>query len=106
MKGAYFGHWHTEGYTGTYDGIELGMTYGCEFAKTGPYGIRVFTIHEDASYENELYTYEGSVKSGDARLELQVDEPYAEHDNFIEELFAGIRNAVTVLVMQIKALLA
>ncbi len=106
VKGAYFGHWHTEGFTGTYDGIELGMTYGCEFAKTGPYGIRVFTVCEDGSFENEIYTYEGGVKKGNARLELQVDEPYTVYDNFIEELFAGIRNAINVLVMEIKALLA
>ncbi len=108
VLGAYFGHWHTEGYTGTYDGIELGMTYGCEFAKTGPYGIRVFTIDENdaANYENELYTYEGSVKKGDARLEVQTYEPYAEYDNFIEELFAGLKNAITVLVMEIKSLLS
>ena len=108
VLGAYFGHWHTEGYTGTYDGIELGMTYGCEFAKTGPYGVRVFTIDENdaANYENELYTYEGSVKNGDARLELQTYEPYATYDNFIEELLAGIKNAFTVLVMEIKSLLS
>lgn len=108
VLGAYFGHWHTEGYTGTYDGIELGMTYGCEFAKTGPYGIRVFTIYENdvENYENELYTYEGSVKNGDARLELQTYEPYAVYDNFIEELFAGIKNAINVLVMEIKSLLS
>ncbi len=108
VLGAYFGHWHTEGYTGTYDGIELGMTYGCEFAKTGPYGVRVFTIYENdaENYENELYTYEGSIKNGDARLEAQTYEPYAEYDNFIEELFAGFKNAITVLVMEIKSLLS
>ncbi len=106
VKGAYFGHWHTEGYTGSYDGIELGMTYGCEFAKTGPYGVRFFTIYENGSFESEIYTYEGSIKKDNAKLELQIDEPYAEYDNFIEELFAGIRNAVMVLVMQIKSLLS
>lgn len=108
VMGAYFGHWHTEGYTGTYDGIELGMTYGCEFAKTGPYGIRVFTFYENdiENYDNELCTYEGSVKNGNARLEAQVYEPYEEYDNFIEELFAGFRNAITVIVMQIKSLLS
>mgnify|MGYP003305961329 CR=1 FL=1 len=76
VLGAYFGHWHTEGYTGTWDGIELGFTYGCEFAKPGPYGIRVFTLYENdiKNFDNELYTYEGSYKSG-ASLELQVDEP-------------------------------
>lgn len=106
VKGAYFGHWHTEGYTGTYDGIELGMTYGCEFAKTGPYGIRVFTIYENGNFESELYTYEGSVKRGNARLELQVDEPYAVYDNIIEEIFAGIKNTFNILVMEIKTLLS
>ncbi len=108
VLGAYFGHWHTEGYTGTYDGIELGMTYGCEFAKTGPYGVRVFTIDENdaENYENELYTYEGSVKKGDARLELQAYGPYATYDNFIEELLAGIKNTFTVLIMEIKSLLS
>jgi len=106
VLGAYFGHWHTEGYTGTYDGIELGMTYGCEFAKTGPYGIRVFEISENGSFESTLYTYEGNVKKGDARLELQVDEPYTVYNNIVEEIIAGIRNSFTVLFMQIKSLLS
>ena len=108
VLGAYFGHWHTEGYTGSYDGIELGMTYGCEFAKTGPYGIRVFTFYEDdiANYDNELYTYEGNVKNGDASLELQVDEPYKFYDNNIEELFAAIKNISLVLYYQFISLFA
>lgn len=108
ILGAYFGHWHTEGYTGTWKGIELGMTYGAEFAKPGPYGVRVFTLHEDdiKNYGNELYTYEGSVKNGDARLELQVDEPYEEYDSFIEELVAGIRNTFNLIFIKIKSLLA
>lgn len=108
VMGAYFGHWHTEGYTGTWNGIELGMTYGCEFAKTGPYGIRVFTFYENdiENYKSELYTYEGSVKNGDARLELQVDKPYEVYDNTVEEILAGIKNIFTVFVMQIKSLLS
>ena len=106
VLGAYFGHLHTEGYTGTYDGIELGMTYGCEFAKTGPYGIRVFTIYENGSFENELYTYEGSVKKGNAELVKQTYEPYAVYNNIIEEIFAGIKNTFNVLVMEIKSLLS
>ncbi len=106
--GAYFGHWHTEGFTGVYDGIELGMTYGCEFAKTGPYGIRVFTLYENdiKNFDNEIYTYEGSVKSGNARFELQVDEPYAVYDNEVEAFFAAIKNIMTVLGMQIKSIFA
>ncbi len=108
VLGAYFGHWHTEGYTGTWDGIELGFTYGCEFAKPGPYGIRVFTLYEDdiKNFDNELYTYEGSVKKGNARFELQVDEPYAVYDNFIEELFGAIKNVFVLLKMEITSLFA
>ncbi len=108
VMGAYFGHWHTEGYTGTWQGIELGMTYGCEFAKVGPYGIRVLTFDENdiENYENELYTYEGSVKTGNARLELQVDEPYAEYANPVEEFFAGIANVFALLYSEIMSLFA
>lgn len=108
VLGAYFGHWHTEGFTGTYDGIELGMTYGCEFAKTGPYGIRVFTIYENdvENFDNEIYTYEGGVRTGDARFELQTDEPYAVYDNEIEAFFAGIKNVAELLMLQIKSIFA
>ncbi len=108
VLGAYFGHWHTEGFTGTYDGIELGMTYGCEFAKTGPYGIRVFTIYENdvENFDNEIYTYEGGVRTGDARFELQTDEPYAVYDSEIEAFFAGIGNIINLLALQIKSIFA
>lgn len=108
VLGAYFGHWHTEGYTGTWDGIELGFTYGCEFAKPGPYGVRVITLYEDdiTNFDNELYTYEGSVKKGNARLELQVDEPYAEYDNFIDEFFGAIKNVFALLKTEITSLFA
>lgn len=105
VLGAYFGHWHTEGFTGTYYGIELGMTYGCEFAKTGPYGIRVFTLYENdiENFDNEIYTYEGSVRSGTARFELQTDEPYAVYDSKIEAFFAGIKNVFNILALQVKS---
>ncbi len=107
VLGAYFGHWHTEGYTGTWDGIELGFTYGCEFAKPGPYGVRVFTLYENDinNFDNELYTYEGSYKSG-ASLELQVDEPYAVYDNAVEEFFAAIKNIFVLLKAEIVSLFA
>ena len=106
--GAYFGHWHTEGYTGVWDGIELGFTYGCEFAKPGPYGYRLFTVYEDdiENYENELYTYEGSVKKDNARFELQVDTEYEVYDNFIEEFFGAIRNIFDLISKGIKSLLS
>ena len=56
---AFFGHMHQDGYSGTCDGIELNMTYGCEFAKSGPYGMRVITLDETdvTNYENQLYSY-------------------------------------------------
>lgn len=57
---AFFGHMHQDGFSGTYDGIELNMTYGCEFAKEGPYGMRVITLHEDdvTQYDNQVYSYQ------------------------------------------------
>ena len=108
VLGAYFGHWHTEGYTGIWNGIELGFTYGCEFAKPGPYGVRVFTLYEDdiKNFDNELYTYEGSVKNGNARFELQVDKPYTVYDNAIEEFFAAIKNVFVLLKTEIVSLFA
>ena len=108
VLGAYFGHWHTAGWTGVWDGIELGFTYGCEFAKTGPYGFRVITLHEDdiENFDNEIYTYEGSVKSGDARFVLQVDEPYKEYNNFIEEFIGAIKNIFALLSREITQLLS
>lgn len=101
--GAYFGHWHTEGYTGTWDGIKLGFTYGCEFAKPGPYGIRVITLDENdiKNYDDVLYTYEGSVKTNNARLELQVDKPYTEYNNAIEEFFAAVKNVFILIKTEI-----
>ncbi len=104
VVGAYFGHWHTEGYTGIYDGIELGFTYGCEFAKTGPYGVRVFTLHEDdiLNYDNELYVYEGSVRTDNAKLVKQVDEPYTVYDNPVEKFFASFGNVFEVFAMIVK----
>ncbi len=108
VMGAYFGHWHSEGYTGTWDGIELGFTYGCEFAKQGPYGVRVFTFDEEdvRNFNNDLYTYEGSVRTNNARLELQVDEPYKEYDNLFEEAFAAVRNIFTLIKKEISNLLS
>lgn len=108
ILGAYFGHWHTAGWTGVWDGIELGFTFGCEFAKPAPYGIRVFTLHEDdiENYDNELYTYEGSVKKGNARFELQVDEPYVEYSNPISAFIGAIKNVFILISREIKELLS
>ena len=105
VMGAYFGHQHVEGFTGTYDGIELGLTYGMEFAKTGPYGYRVITLHEDdiAGYENELYVYTGSVKLGTDRITKQVDEP-SPADYSLARLFAYLRNIIKSMVSIITSL--
>ncbi|MCQ2481036.1 MAG: metallophosphoesterase [Clostridia bacterium] len=94
--GAFFGHQHVEGFSGKVEGIELGFTYGCEFAKTGPYGYRVFTLHEDdiLNYDNELFTYEGSVKTGNARIEKQAEISYKEYKNPAEKAFYSIINFV------------
>ena len=92
--GAYFGHQHIEGFTGTFDGIEMGFTYGCEMAKTGPYGYRLITLDENnpAEYENTLYTYEGSVKTGNARFEKQDDTPYKDYGDSPLKYILGIGN--------------
>ena len=78
--GSYFGHQHIEGFTGSYDGIEMGFNYGAEMAKSGPYGYRLITLDENnlTEYENEMFTYEGSVKNGNAHFEKQIDTPYQD----------------------------
>ncbi len=100
VLGAFFGHLHTEGYSGVWKGIELGFTYGCEFAKSGPYGVRVITLHEDdvRNYDNELYIYTGSVQTDDAALVKQIDEPYpvyegceAKFEAFFVNTFANLK---------------
>lgn len=99
--GAFFGHQHVEGFSGVYEGIELGFTYGCEFAKTGPYGYRVITLHEDdlTNYDTELYTYKGTVKLNNAHFEKQVDETsYKVYDNFVEKLFSYVKNFFSGIV--------
>ena len=104
VMGAYFGHQHVEGFTGTCDGIELGLTYGMEFAKTGPYGYRVITLHEDdiTHFDNELFTYTGSVKLGTDRIEKQIDgQP--EYNSFTRAL-AYIRNVFRSMISLITSL--
>ena len=105
VMGAYFGHQHVEGFTGTYDGIELGLTYGMEFAKIGPYGYRVITLHEDdiAHYENDLYVYTGSVKLGTDNIEKQNDEP-SPATNTIARLLSYLRNIIKSMISMITTL--
>lgn len=87
VVGAFFGHWHTSGFTGVWDSVTLGMTYGCQFSKSGPYGVRTVTLDEaSGTLETELYEYING------EFVIQVDEPYAQYDNSIEEAFAGLIN--------------
>ncbi len=101
VVGAFFGHWHTSGFTGVWDGITLGITYGAQFSKAGPYGVRTVTLDEvSGSIETELYEYI------DGEFIIQTDEPYTQYDNEIEEAFAGFinffKNIVNALVYLLK----
>lgn len=93
---AFFGHLHNQGYSGKWKGIELGLTYACQFAKDGPYGFRVITLYEEnlAEYENEQYVYEGSVFDDNEQIIKVIDEPYPVYDNFNDAFIAGFRNAL------------
>lgn len=106
--GAFFGHQHTEGFSGVWQGIELGFTYGCEFAKTGPYGCRVLTLHEDdiLNYDNEQYVYSGRVKLGTDKLSPLEEKEYPVFNNGFEEFFNKLKNLMLVLVKLIKGLVA
>ncbi len=103
---AFFGHWHNEGYSGMVDGIELGFTYGCQFAKYGPYGYRVITLHEDdiKNYGNELYVYNGSVKRGDVSITKQEDAPYSVIGTPAAKVYMTIVNLLKNLVYQIQSI--
>ncbi len=101
VVGAFFGHWHTSGYTGVWDGITLGMTYGCQFSKAGPYGVRTVTLDEaTGTIETEQYEY----INGD--FVLQADEPYAEYNNAFEKVIASVinffKNLFTALIYLLK----
>lgn len=101
--GAFFGHQHVEGFSGIWDGIELGFTYGSEMAKTGPYGFRVFTLHEDdtANYDNALYRYEGSVSLGNVTVTPEKNEPYKTYNDPVSETVAKIKNLLISAVSAI-----
>lgn len=91
---AFFGHLHTQGYSGTWQGIELGLTYGSQFAKKAPYGFRVVTLNENdpGGYCSDLYLYEGSVSDGDAEIVKQINEPYPVYNSFKEAFVGFFRN--------------
>lgn len=92
VTGAFFGHIHTDGYTGTYEGMTLGLTYGYQFAKAGPYGYRVLELDEDGTFTTDLYTY------SDGEFNLQTDEAVIE-----ESIGQKIINAVSFIFRQICA---
>ncbi len=91
VVGAFFGHIHTDGYTGTYERITLGLTYGYQFSKAGPYGYRVLELDENGTFQTELYTY------SDGEFTLQED--LAEDETFLSKL----TNVITFIFRQISA---
>ena len=104
--GAFFGHQHVDGFSGTVDGTEFGFIYGCEFAKIGPYGYRVFTLKEDdiLNYTNEVYVYEGSVRYGTDRIEKQIDEVYDDYNNPFEKAVGYGLNVFRSIISMIISL--
>lgn len=94
VKGAFFGHIHTDGFTGDVDGITMGLTYGFQFSKAGPYGMRVLELCEDGTFETDLYTCEKG------EFTLQIDEKYES-----DSIFDKIINTFLYLFRQLGALL-
>ena len=85
IVGAFFGHWHTSGYTGVWEGVTLGLTYGCQFSKLGPYGVRTITLDEQTgSIDTTLYEYVNG------EFTEQLDTPYAEYDNAFDQALNAV----------------
>jgi len=101
--GAFFGHQHVEGFQGVWDGIELGFTYGCEMAKPGPYGFRVFTLHEDdiTNYDNVLYRYEGKTALNNVTIIPEANDPYESFDDPVSLTLARIKNMFISIISTI-----
>lgn len=98
--GAFFGHEHTCGYTGVVDGITMGMTYGCQFAKFGPYGMRTLTLDEaTGTFTTDLYTYT------DGTFTLQTDELYKTYENGMESFFAKMANVFKYIIRSLVYLM-
>lgn len=93
--GAFFGHVHTAGFTGTYDGITLGLTYGFQFSKAGPYGMRILELDENGTFETDLYLYE------DGEFSLQIDDNTEPEG--IEKLVSSVINVFMFLCRQLEA---
>ena len=92
---AFFGHQHVEGFSGVWD--------GCEMAKTGPYGFRVFTLHEDdiCDYDNGIYTYSGKVHLGTVCVSSEEYLACDTFDSSVFSLFAKFRNLFISLISAI-----
>lgn len=57
VKGAYFGHDHANSYDGvTTDGVRLGATTGSTSRSTVLFGVRVFTVRADGTYDTKIVT--------------------------------------------------
>lgn len=99
VMGAFFGHQHVEGFSGVWNGVEMSLTYGCEFAKSGPYGFRVITLREDApaQYENELYRYTGKTALGNVRIEPETAFT-GKQETPLRALLARLREMILTLV--------
>lgn len=87
VTGAFFGHIHTDGYTGTVDGITLGLTYGFQFSKAGPYGMRVLELDENGTFETQLYLYENGEFSAQESESTDSDSFTDKLMNILEFLF-------------------
>lgn len=97
VKGAFFGHWHTSGFTGTYDGITMGITYGCQFAKQSPYGMRTIELDENSGeLTTKLFTY------SDSSFSIQRNKAYAELNDDFSGFIAKIRNFMTFIINSLK----
>lgn len=99
VQGAFFGHYHCDGYTGDYDGITLGLTYGCEFAKMGPYGVRTVVLDEnDGSLDTDLFVWE------DGEFNIQETEEYETHNGIICTVISSIIHVFEFFYRGIRSL--
>lgn len=100
---AFFGHMHQDGFSGVYDGIELNMTYGCEFAKSGPYGVRVITLDENdvTNYENTIYSFDKNA----ADCGFSADPYDAPQRSFMDKVKLFIDSLLYIAKTMIKKVL-
>lgn len=100
VKSAFFGHLHTSGFTGTYDGITMGLTYGCQFAKAGPYGMRTIELDEaSGEMTTKLFTY------SDGQFSIQRNKAYAEINDDFTGFIAKMRNFMQFIINSLTYLM-